>query len=68
MAKDKFKAKLEVLLESGEIVEITAKILKVDEDKVCVEFNKNGCCDSLKFYDEFNKIKEYMDDYNNATY
>ncbi|MFS8160643.1 MAG: hypothetical protein ACMG6E_10670 [Candidatus Roizmanbacteria bacterium] len=43
-------------------------MLKVDDKKVCVEFSKTGNYDSLKFFEEFNKIKEYMDDYNNATY
>ncbi len=68
LAKDKFKAKVAVLLEGGEVVEIKANIMKVDENKVCVEFSKGGDYDSMKFYEEYAKIKEYMDDYNNATY
>jgi len=54
LAKDKFKVKIQILLdggvEAGENVEVTARILKVNDQKVCVEFGKNGGTDSLVFF------------------
>jgi hypothetical protein len=49
-AKDKYKAKIHILLENGEAIDLTARILKVDDEKSCVEFNKSGTCDSLLFF------------------
>jgi len=68
VSKDKYKVKISVLLDEGETVDLVSRILKVDDEKVCMEFSKTGCCDSLLFFDQFNKIKEYMGDYINATY
>lgn len=56
------------MLEGGLLVVVTARILKVGDGKVCIEFAKSGECNSMQFYDEFSKIRDYMDDYNNATY
>ena len=67
VAKDKYKIKLQILLEEGE-VEMNAKILKVDDSKVCVEFSKVSGTDSIKFYEKFNNIKEYLGEFINATY
>jgi hypothetical protein len=58
---------VQFLLEGGEVNEVKANILKVDDNKVCVEFSKAGNYDSLLFFKEFNNIREYLDDYNNAT-
>jgi ATP-dependent protease HslVU (ClpYQ) peptidase subunit len=58
---------LQIPLGDEEFVDITAKILKVSDEKVCVEFNKSSG-DSLSFFDQFNKIKEYFGDQANATF
>lgn len=68
VAKDKYKAKLRIPLGDEDSVDITAKILKVDDEKVCFEFSKTGGTDSLVFFEHFNKIKEYFGDYANATF
>jgi len=49
-------------------VELVAKILKVDDAKVCMEFAKTGETDSLKFFEKYSIIKEFMGEYINATY
>ena len=59
LSKDRFKLKRPVLNEKNQKVEIKIEILKVDENKACVEFTKlDG--DYLTFIDEFNLIKDYM--------
>jgi hypothetical protein len=69
LSKDKYKAKLQILLEDG-AVELNAKILKVAEvdGKVCVEFSKCSGTDSIKFFERFNNIKDYFGEFINATY
>ena len=44
------------------------RILKVDETRNCVEFCKSGAGDSLLFFHQFNRIKEFMDDFANASF
>ena len=59
LSKDKYKLKLPILNAKNQKVEIKIEILKVDHEKVCVEFTKlDG--DFLTFVDEFNLIKDYM--------
>jgi hypothetical protein len=48
-AKDKYKVKVEILLEGEEPIEITVKILKAAASKYCVEFSRNGG-DQLLFF------------------
>lgn len=41
---------------------MTIKILKVEEGKVCIDFRRtNG--DQIKFFEQFNDIKDYLDDF-----
>jgi hypothetical protein len=48
-AKDKYKIKAEILSEEQAPVDMTIKILKADQDKYCVEFQRtNG--DQLDFF------------------
>jgi hypothetical protein len=56
------------VIDEEDKVEISGRILKVNDDKVCIEFKKSGGCDSMQFFNQFNKIKEYMDDYNNSAF
>jgi len=47
---------------------MTARVLKVNDEKMCVEFSKGGQSDAMLFYQEFSKIKELMDEYANTAY
>jgi len=67
MAKDKYKMKLQILIPEGDRIDMTVKVLKVDHEKVCLEFSRTGG-DQLIFFSEFSKIKEYYGDLINATY
>ena len=49
-------------------MEISAKILKVEDEKFCVEFNKGATGDVFEFYGRFNEIRSFMSDFENATY
>lgn len=44
------------------------RILKVDDKRNCVEFSKSGAGDSLLFFHQYNRIKEFMGDFANAAY
>jgi len=66
-SKDKYKAKLLIPLNEEEQVEMTARIMKVNDATVCFELSKSGG-DSLWFHDQFNRIREYFSDLDNATY
>jgi len=44
------------------------RILKVDNEKVCVEFTKGKHGGKMHFFDEFNKIKEFYGEMADATY
>ncbi len=66
VAKGKYKAKLCVKSETGQ-VDMKVRILKVDQGKNCVEFSRcQG--DQLEFFDAFGKIKEIFGDLNDTTY
>jgi hypothetical protein len=56
---------LKKLLEEGEI-EMAVNILRVDEKKNCVEFNRKGG-DSLDYFSCFREINDYISEYINAT-
>jgi len=65
-AKDKYKAKLTILTENEEI-DLIVKVLKVDEEKCCMEFNKvNG--DQMAFFKIYNEMKGYFGELNDTTY
>jgi hypothetical protein len=40
--KEKYKIKINMMLESGGECLVKARILRVDEDKVCVDFEKGN--------------------------
>jgi hypothetical protein len=69
LAKDKYKAKLQILMEEG-AVEMNVKVMRVPEvdGKICVEFSKCSGTDSIKFFEKFNNVKEYFGEFINATY
>ena len=66
-SKGKYKAKVQMILDNDETLDVTFRVLKVDEAKVCVEFSKNGTADSMLFYHQFKQIKDYMGDFANAA-
>jgi len=67
-SKGKYKAKVQMILDNDETLDLTIRILKVDQEKVCMEFNKSGTADSMLFYHQFKQVKEYMADYANAAF
>lgn len=67
LADDKYKLKLPIIKESGDKIEMQVKILKAGDEKVCIEFSKTEG-DSLQFYEEFNFIKDYINNLVDATY
>ena len=40
LSKDKYKVKLPILNAKGEKIEVKIELLKVDEDKICVDISK----------------------------
>lgn len=59
LSKDKYKIKLPILNKNSEKVEIKVELLKVDEDKICVDISKvDG--DYSVFVEEFNALKKYL--------
>lgn len=61
----KYKAKLSFLTDEDR-VDMTARILKVDDEKVCLEFNRTSG-DQLQFFENFTTIKEYFGGLNDAA-
>jgi hypothetical protein len=55
-----------VILPSGEKVNLTIKVLKVEDGKFVIDFQKTQG-DQIKYLEVFSDIKEYMSDYINAT-
>jgi hypothetical protein len=49
-----------------ELIRIAAKIFKVDQTRVCVDFSRVAGS-SWYFYDQFKLIKEQLKDLNDAT-
>ena len=66
-SKDKYKAKMLIPVNEEEQVEVTARIMKVNDGMVCFELTKNGG-DSLWFHDQFNRIREFLAEFDNAVY
>jgi hypothetical protein len=65
VSKDKYKITLQfqVKIEASTFpVEIIAKILKVDDDKVCIELKKTDG-ELMAFYNQYDAIEEYMSDF-----
>jgi len=55
----KYKMKMEVPTPDGSTVGLTVSLLKVDDQKICMEFVKaSGDC--LQFYESFNTFKKYF--------
>ena len=48
------------------MIDVTAKVTRVDKDKNCLEIERKSG-DSLAFYTHFNNIKEFLGDLINAT-
>lgn len=66
VAKGRYKVKLQIIPEGGEQVDMTIKVLKAADEKFVIDFQRtNG--DQIKFFEQFNGIKEYMGNYINAT-
>ena len=66
LAKDKYKAKLSANTESGK-VDIKVRVLKVSEDKYCVEFNRVSG-DQLDFFNAYNTIRDFFGPLNNTAF
>jgi len=58
-SKDKYKIKLNFQLPDDSEVQVLTRILRVNEDTVCVEFTKTKG-DVMKYYEQFNSIKKYF--------
>ncbi len=65
-SKDKYKATLHVPTKM-EGVDFKVRVLKVAEDKNCVEFSRTGG-DQLEFFETFNTIREFFGGINNAAF
>ncbi len=62
----KFKARLAMATETDNI-QMKIQILKVDESKVCIEFDRvTG--DQLEFFNLYGKIKDYCAEFNDASF
>lgn len=64
-AKGRYKTKLQIGSDA-ELVEMTIKVLKAGEEKVCIDFSRTGG-DQIKFYEQFNDIKDYLGSYIDAS-
>ena len=62
----KYKARLKMATEMDNI-EMKVNILKVDEAKNCVEFNR-VLGDQIEFLNLYNKIKGYFGEFNDAAF
>ena len=49
-----------------EMIRVAAKIFKVDQTRVCVDFSRVAGS-SWYFYDQFKLMKEHLKDLNDAT-
>jgi hypothetical protein len=45
---------------------MTIKVLKASDDKYVIDFQRTGG-DQIKFYEQFNEVKEYMANFIDAT-
>lgn len=66
LAQDKYKVKVTQPIDVDHELEYTIKVLKVAQDKYCVEFNRNGG-DQLEFFRQFNTVRDELD-LEDATY
>jgi hypothetical protein len=67
LATDKFKAKVTIMTEQEEQVEMKVRVLKVDEGKNCVEVTRVSG-DQMEFYKAFNAMREFFDNLNDTAY
>jgi serine/threonine protein kinase len=70
VAKDKYKIKMEFMVGEGKKAShltMTAKILKVDEERVCIDFQKSEG-DVFTFHKQFKTINEYLGELIDAAY
>jgi len=58
IVKDKYKMKIHF---PSEEIDICCKILSMDEDTNCIEFNRQrgGC---MTFFDQFNQMRDFLGD------
>lgn len=64
-SKDRYKIQMEfnVKMDHNTFpVDVVAKILKVDDDKVCIEVKKTGG-ELMAFYQQYDEIEEYLIDF-----
>jgi hypothetical protein len=62
VAKDKYKVKMSFLVGEGikaQNVVVTAKIMKVDDNKVCLDLQRTEG-DIFTFFTQFEQIKDYL--------
>lgn len=70
VAKDKYKIKMTFLVGEGkkeQNIVMTAKLLKVNEEKVCLEIQRNEG-DIFTFFNQFEQVKDYLGELIDAAY
>jgi hypothetical protein len=67
VSKDKYKIKVNILIEGEEPITMAIKILKAAPEKFCVEFTRTGG-EQLQFFNQYKVISESFADLADTTY